>query len=74
MSVTFQDFSYDMLPKKSFKILNFFFVKKKVCQLKFTCVNLATQTAHFLINYVFGHKICSKKRTSERKGESENIN
>jgi len=37
-------------------------------------VNLATQTAHFLINCVFGQKICSKKRTSERKGQSENIN
>jgi len=71
VSVTFQDFSYDVLPKKIKIILDYFLLS---CQLKFTCVNLATQTAHFLINYVFGQKICSKKRTSERKGESENIN
>lgn len=73
VSVTFQDLSYDMMSKKIQIFLNFFLLKKE-SSAKFTRVNLAAQTTHFVfVNYVFGQKIRSKKK-SGGKGESEKIN
>jgi hypothetical protein len=58
-----------MLPKKIKIIFNYFLLKEG-SSAKFTRVNLVAQTAHFLVNYVFGQKFCSKKKkkTSEGKG------
>jgi hypothetical protein len=68
VSVTFQDLSYNMLPKK-IKFILIFFLLKEGSSDKFTRVNLVAQTAHFLVNYVFGQNICSKKNTSGGKGK-----
>jgi hypothetical protein len=45
------------------------FSVKKSSSAKFTRVNLAAQTAHFLVNYVFGRKIGSKKKQVGGKGK-----
>ncbi len=45
------------------------FSVKKRSSAKFTRVNLAAQTAHFLVNYVFGRKIGSKKKHLGGKGK-----
>jgi hypothetical protein len=57
-----------MLPKKIKIILNYFSLKEG-SSANFTRVNLVAQTAHFLVNYVFGQKNCSKKNTSGGKGK-----
>jgi hypothetical protein len=61
VSVTFQVFFNGMLSKKIKIILNFLLLKKG-SSAKFTHVNLAAQTAHFLVNYVFGQKIHFQKK------------
>ncbi len=59
-----------MLSKKIKIILNFLLLKKG-SSAKFTHVNLAAQTAHFLVNYVFGQKIHFQKK---KWGEGEKWN
>ncbi len=70
MSVTFQDLSYNMLPKKIKIILNYLLLKEG-SSAKFTRVNLVAQTTHFLVNYVFRQKICSKEKNRGERGKGK---
>ncbi len=74
MSVTLQDLSYDMLPKKIQITLNYFFVKKKFINQIHTCVWLPKLSFFFSCKLCFWSENLFQNKTSGMKGESEKIN